>query len=253
MPGSWIATRPPARPPSARRSVRRRSGSGVRRVRERRRRRRRGVRPGRLVPGVCPASIHRRRRRRRRRSPPGWDVAARVALHALGSSSRVAARVIVSHPGDACAALARVLLVGDDESRAAAAAAAAALAENVGSGGGYRATMVAVPGLVSGLAVRAGRVIQRGRDVRGGGDRAFGWGRIGGGRWGGGGVGFGRRAGGGARADEGVGRSRSRRGRQLRGDVRRGVAATASVRGGRGERGAGAAHQCVDDAGVNRV
>ena len=83
--------------------------------------------------------------------PPGWDARACRALHALGSSSRVAARVIVSHPGDACAALARVLLVGDDESRAAAAAAAAALAENVGSGGGYRATMVAVPGLVSGL------------------------------------------------------------------------------------------------------
>ena len=83
--------------------------------------------------------------------PPGRDARASRALHALGSSSRVAARVIVSHPGDACAALARVLLVGDDESRAAAAAAAAALAENVGSGGGYRATMVAAPGLVSGL------------------------------------------------------------------------------------------------------
>ena len=83
--------------------------------------------------------------------PPGWDARACRALHALGSSSRVAARVIVSHPGDACAALARVLLVGDDESRAAAATAAAALAENVGSGGGYRATMVAAPGLVSGL------------------------------------------------------------------------------------------------------
>ena len=66
------------------------------------------------------------------------------------ATSRVAARVIVSHPNDALGSLARVLLLGEDGARAAAAAATCALAENVGPGA-ERTRMIAVPGLVSGL------------------------------------------------------------------------------------------------------
>ena len=66
------------------------------------------------------------------------------------ATSRVAARVIVSHSNDALGSLARVLLLGEDGARAAAAAATCALAENVGPGA-ERTRMIAVPGLVSGL------------------------------------------------------------------------------------------------------
>jgi hypothetical protein len=66
------------------------------------------------------------------------------------ATSRVAARVIVSHPNDALGSLARVLLLGEDGARAAAAAATCALAEHVGPGT-ERTRMIAVPGLVSGL------------------------------------------------------------------------------------------------------
>ena len=66
------------------------------------------------------------------------------------ATSRVSARVIVSHPNDALGSLARVLLLGEDGARAAAAAATCALAENVGPGA-ERTRMIAVPGLVSGL------------------------------------------------------------------------------------------------------
>ncbi len=66
------------------------------------------------------------------------------------ATSRVAARVIVSHSNDALGSLARVLLLGEDGARAAAAATTCALAENVGPGA-ERTRMIAVPGLVSGL------------------------------------------------------------------------------------------------------
>ena len=65
------------------------------------------------------------------------------------ATSRVAARVIVSHSNDALGSLARVLLLGEDGARAAAAA-TCALVENVGPGA-ERTRMIAVPGLVSGL------------------------------------------------------------------------------------------------------
>ena len=164
---------------------------------------------------ACAPSI----RRRRRRHPPRGGTRARAGRFTPRDRPRGSPPGSSSHPG--VRALARGLLVGDDESRAAAAAAAAA-AENVGSGGGYRATMVAAPGLVSGLRSalvgewatrttgrRAARTTRAGRARR---RAVVGWGRIGAGRWGGGGGGLGAARGWCTRW-RGVGRGRSRRGR----------------------------------------
>ena len=219
----------------------------------------------RLVPGVCPASI----RRRRRRHPPPTGVNARAPPGA--SRPRivlplVAARVIVSHPGDACAALARVLL---NRRRR--------IARGGGGGGGgarvseERRVRRRVPrddgrrpGLVSGLRsalVGEGRTTYDGATrakKKGGTYAAAALARLAGD---GSGRGEGKAAAAVLGAAPGVVNALARAldNAEAGGDA--GGAATcaegscggaASVRGGRGERGAGAARERVDDAGVNR-
>ena len=124
-----------------------------------------------------------------------------------------------------------------------------------GPAGGYRATMVAAPGLVSGCGPRwAGAT--RARTTRAGRTRRRRWrvwlGTDRGGRW--------EAAAAVLGAAPGVVHALARAldEAEAGGDAScaatcaEAVAQAASVRGGRGERGAGAARERVDDAGVNR-